>query len=175
MPTRVCTYDTQLLVTMLLRGADILDQDSTDSQACLSVAQTILFNCKKKATAKNKVSTMKNRHSLEYEPPLPLYTGLNVHTQTRSKKLIMELHELGLSVSYDSLRENQLATAVCEDIEKKGVVCVSQLRKGLFTTGALDNLDHNPSSTTAKGSFHGTGITLFQSPTKSKMGSPRME
>lgn len=26
----------KLLVTMLLRGADIVDQDSSDSQACLS-------------------------------------------------------------------------------------------------------------------------------------------
>ena len=38
----------KLLVTMLLRGADIVDQDSSDSLACLSVAQTILFNCKKR-------------------------------------------------------------------------------------------------------------------------------
>lgn len=160
----------KLLVTMLLRGADIVDQDSTDSQACLSVAQTIVFNCKK--NSKKRSSIVKSRHSMEYEPALPLYIGLNVHTQTRSRKLIMELHALGLSVSYDRIMqlENQLATAVCEDIEKKGVVCPAQLRIGLFTAGGLDNLDHNPSSTTAKGSFHGTGMSLFQSPTKSKMG-----
>ena len=29
----------------------------------------------------------------------------------------------------------------------------------------LDNLDHNPSSTTASDSFHGTGISLFYSST----------
>ena len=39
----------------------------------------------------------------------------------------------------------------------------TQLRRGLFTAGALDNLDHNPSSTSAKDSFHGTGISLFSS------------
>ncbi|GFO04546.1 hypothetical protein PoB_003105100 [Plakobranchus ocellatus] len=27
---------------------------------------------------------------------------------------------------------------------------------------AVDNLDHNPSSTTSHGAFHGTGISLFQ-------------
>jgi len=43
-----------------------------------------------------------------------------------------------------------------------------QLRHGLFTISALDNLDHNPSSTTSKGSFHGTGISLFQFPTSAK-------
>ena len=38
----------------------------------------------------------------------------------------------------------------------------SQVRHGIFTVGALDNLDHNPSSTTANDAFHGTGISLFQ-------------
>ena len=91
---------------------------------------------------------------------MPLYLGLNVHTQTRSEKLITELHELGLSVSYNRVLqlENQIAFTVCEDFRKKGVVCPIQLCKGLFTVGALDNIDHNPSSTTAKDSFHGTGI-----------------
>ena len=30
-----------------LRGADLINRDSADSQACLFVSQTILFNCKK--------------------------------------------------------------------------------------------------------------------------------
>ena len=34
-------------------------------------------------------------------------------------------------------------------------------RKGLFTVGPLDNIDHNPSSTTAVGAFHGCGISLL--------------
>ena len=75
----------------------------------------------------------------------------------------MELHELSLSVSYNRVLqlESQIAFAVCEDFRKKGVVCPAQLHKGLFTVGALDNLDHNPSSTTAKDSFHGTGIEFI--------------
>ena len=71
---------------------------------------------------------------------------------------------LGLSVSYDRIfqLENQLAVAVCEDIVKedivkKGVVCPAQLRKELFTSGALADLDHNLTSSTATDSFHGTG------------------
>ena len=56
----------------------------------------------------------------------------------------------------------------------QGLVCPSQLSHGLFTVGALDNIDHNPSSTTAKDSFHGTGISLFQFPTKLKTGSPQV-
>ena len=51
----------------------------------------------------------------------------------------------------------------------------AQLKKGLFTVGALDNLDHNPSSTTTVGSFHGTGISLFQFPTLSNLGEKQRE
>ena len=42
---------------------------------------------------------------------------------------------------------------------KTGVVYPTKMRSGLFTTGSLDNIDHNPSSNTAVGSFHGA-ITL---------------
>lgn len=69
--------------------------------------------------------------------------------------------------------ERQLADTVCHRSIIEGVVCPSQFRKGLFTVGAIDNLDYNPSSTTAKGSFHGTGISLFQSHLKSEMGQYR--
>jgi len=43
-------------------------------------------------------------------------------------------------------------------------VCPPQLRRGLFTRAAVDNIDHNPNSTSAHDSFHGTGISLFQHP-----------
>ena len=43
-----------------------------------------------------------------------------------------------------------------------GVVCPPQLRTGLFVTAAADNIDFNPSSSTSVGSFHGTGLSLFQ-------------
>ena len=155
------------LVSMLLNGPNIKDQDSVESQSSLTIAQMILFNCKKRPSV-----TDKSRHNLNFEPPLPLYVGMKIHTQTRSKKLVMEMNELGLSVSYDRILqlENQLANSVCLHAKEIGLVCPSQLRHGLFTVGALDNLDHNPSSTTAKDSFHGTGISLFQFCTESNVG-----
>ena len=44
-------------------------------------------------------------------------------TETRSKKIITQLHELGLSVSYNRVvqLESQLATAVCESFQEKGM------------------------------------------------------
>ena len=84
----------------------------------------------------------------------------------RSKKLVTQLFELGLGISYNRVLqlENHLATPVGQDMEKKSVVCLAQLCKGLFSLGTPDNLDHNPSSTTAKGEYHGTGMSLYFSP-----------
>ena len=75
------------------------------------------------------------------------------------------LHRLGNSISYNCVSEleNCLVSSVCTRFEQDGVVCPSQLRKDLFTVGAFDNIDHNLSSTTAQGSFHGTRISIFQS------------
>ena len=163
----------KMLVAMLLNGTDIRKQDPCESQAWLTIAQLILFNCKRKP--KSNVSSDKSRHSQQSEPPLPLYLGMKVHTQTRSKSLITVMNELGLSVSYFCILqlENQLASAVCKRAQEDGLVCPTHLRHGLFTVGALDNLDYNPSSTSAEGSFHGTGISLFQSPTKANLGDIR--
>ena len=53
-----------------------------------------------------------------------------------------------------------VANAAIDGCEEVGVVCPSVLRTGLYTTGNLDNIDHNPSSNTAHNSFHGTAISL---------------
>ena len=51
---------------------------------------------------------------------------------------------------------------VCKQYEHEGLVCPRQLRKGIYTIGVLDNLDHNPSSTTSEESFPGTVISIIQ-------------
>ena len=56
------------LVPMILNGVDLQCQDSTDSQASLTISQTLRFNF-----SKHTLATVKSRHSLEREPPLPLY------------------------------------------------------------------------------------------------------
>ncbi|GFR97083.1 hypothetical protein ElyMa_002737500 [Elysia marginata] len=119
------------------------------------------------------------KHSLEREPPLPIYIGHKVHTACRSRKLIEQLYKIGVCVSYDRVLqlEEWMAASACEierfDFEEDGVVAPVCLRKGLFTVAAIDNLDHNPTATTATSSFHGTGISLFQMPTKDNIGIER--
>ncbi len=105
--------------------------------------------------------TLTSNHSKKFEPPLPLCVGLKIQTLSRSKTLISELSQLGLSVTYDRVLhiERQIASSLCEQGNETGVVCPSLLPHGLFTAGAFDNLDYNPSNTTAKESFHGTTTT----------------
>lgn len=141
---------------MLLNGVNIQNTDTQESQPCLTLAQTILFNAI--------VESTKKRHSKLREPPLPLYIGFTVHAMTRNKSPIAKLYRLGISVSYQCIveLEDMIANSVSEPLVDDGVVAPACLKKGVFTVGALDNLDHNPSSTTAASSFHGTGINRFQ-------------
>ena len=83
---------------------------------------------------------------------------------SRNKTPIEQLNTMGLSISYDRIRqlEDQWAVSACERFKDDDVVIPACLRKGLFTVGALDNLNHNPTSTTSSDLFHGTGISLFQ-------------
>ena len=52
-------------------------------------------------------------------------------------------------------------------------VCPPELKVGLFTNAAVDNIDHNPSSTSAHDAFHGTALSLFQHPNKDNGGVPQ--
>ena len=56
----------------------------------------------------------------------------------------------------------QFGNSVCTQFESDGVVYPTKLRSNVFTTFAVDNIDHNPSSRSAKDSWHGTVISLTQ-------------
>ncbi len=58
-----------------------------------------------------------------------------------------------------------MGSNICEQFSREQVVYPPKLHGNVFTAAAVDNIDHNPSSTTSKESFHGTGISLFQHPT----------
>lgn len=51
------------------------------------------------------------------------------------------------------------------------MVCPSKLRRELFTTAAVDNIDHNTSSTSSQSSFHGTAISLVQHSSDTENGT----
>ena len=61
-----------------------------------------------------------------------------------------------MSVSTD------LGNKLCDFYASVNTVCPPNMMQNTFTLAAVDNIDHNHSSATAKSSFHGTGISLFQ-------------
>ncbi|CAG9773762.1 unnamed protein product [Ceutorhynchus assimilis] len=61
-----------------------------------------------------------------------------------------------------------------ERAKEEGVVCPEILRKNIFTVAAIDNIDHNPSSTTSESSFHGTALSVFQLPNLQSHGEKRL-
>ena len=52
-----------------------------------------------------------------------------------------------------------------QTVKNGNIVCPSILRRNILTL-ALDNIDHNPSSTMAKGPLYGTAISITQQPTE---------
>ena len=148
------------LLGMIMKGPTT-KCDHSENQACLSIAQLVVYNSVTRARQRSE-ATGATHHIKSRECPLPIYTALKLHGATRDKALIDSFYNLGICISYDRLMSisTQISNSVFERYEHDRVVCPPKLRKGLFTTAAVDNIDHNPSSTTSQGSFHGTAISL---------------
>ena len=144
---------------MLLMGYNTNHEIDEGNCAVSTLAQLIIFN-----SIQRKKNTQFTRHNHNRETAFPLYLGLQIHNKTRRKDLIDELHQVGLSISYDRVIQIQTQTAngVIDRFVQDGVVCPTSLRFGILTTGQLDNIDHNTSATSAQSSFHGTSISLTQ-------------
>ena len=56
----------------------------------------------------------------------------------------------------------ELGKKLCSLYHREKVVCPPEVKCSLFTTAAVDNIDHNPSSTSSHDAFHGTCISLSQ-------------
>ncbi len=160
------------LVRLIIEGPSINHQaDAMSKHPALSIAQLIKFNSVKH---RRESSMTLKRHRTCMETPLPIYIGAMVYAKTRKKSVVNKLFDLGLSISYDRVLKltNEISSSVCNFYELQDVVCPPQLHRGLFTTAAVDNIDHNPSSNTSTDSFHGTAISLFQHPTNLIVTTP---
>ena len=137
------------------------EQINSVNKAALSISQLITFNVKEKGTN----DPNKNlRSNIDRETPLPLYLGIMIHSKTRKKSVVDTLFELGICVSYNRVISvsTDLRNKLCNFYASVDTVCPPNMMQNTFTLAADDNIDHNPSSATAKSSFHGTGISLFQ-------------
>lgn len=147
------------LVSMILYGTKIGNEADYSSQAGLSISQLLAYHFVKR----RKKGALTTNHHPDDETPLPLFVGALIHLKTRSRDLIDSLYKLGLSVSYDRVLQvsTDLGNSIIEHYESLGAVCPPKMKIGVFTTSAVDNLDHNPTSTSAESAFHGTGISVY--------------
>ena len=151
-----------------MQGPSIDSRKKHLQKPTLSISQLIVHNSIKRSL---KESTF-HRFSKVRESPLCIYLGMLIHAKTSNKGNIERLSSLGLSISYTRVLD--LSTVLGHDVlrqcEEHKVVCPPSLCKNVFTTAAIDNIGHNPSSTSAEGLFHGTGISLFQHVTDEEPG-----
>ena len=156
-----------LIFDMILDGANITHQTQLVNKTTTKPALAIFryFNSVKQA--RNADSSNLERHSRSQET----HYHSSCHSiimQSREEKVCMvdTLFNMRLCVSYDKLLRmtSYIDKGVCQRFRVEDVVCPRKLRHGLFTTGAVDNIDHILSSATAKHSFHRTGILLIQHP-----------
>ncbi len=164
------------LVAMLLYGPSIKTQSSSSSlpQSALTLSQLLMHDSLGRRTENSSTSRHTTRHSQDRETPLPIYLGVIIHMETRNLATVDDLFHLGLSISYDRALDisTELENKICHQYDMEQTVCPPQLKGSL--TAAVENIDHNPSSTSAHDSFHGTGISLFQHPDSEVPGVDRV-
>ena len=118
------------IVSMILGGPQMnnksVDNVST-TVASLAISQLISFNSVKNRKSASEESAM--RHNRKRENPVPLYIGLKIHAETRSRALIDTLFQVGLSISYDRVMSmsTDAANSVCYHFEQDGLVCPPKL------------------------------------------------
>ena len=89
------------LIGMIIKGPTT-KIDPADSQACLTVAQLIVFNSISRVRIRSE-STGSTHHVRARECPLPIYAALKIHGATRDKSLIDTFYNLRMCISYDRL------------------------------------------------------------------------
>ena len=74
----------------------------------------------------------------------PLDITLKIRSVTRKRNIIDTLFGFGICDSYDHLLQltANIAIGVSQCFTIVGIVCPPKVRNGLFTTGAVDNIDY---------------------------------
>jgi len=77
-----------------------------------------------------------------------------------------KLNNLGLCVSYDRVQEIEATVTnwKCNIYNSLGHVVQIVCLKAFSQTTPINNIDHNPSSSTANEAFHGSSVTVIQHP-----------
>ncbi|XP_063442044.1 hemicentin-1-like [Mytilus trossulus] len=88
-------------------------------------------------------------------PPVCAYLGIMIYChdcKTRKRDLVDTFFKLRLSVIYNQVLEisTSMANDACRRYVQEGIVCPTNLQRNAFTSSAVDNIGHNPSSISLK-------------------------
>ena len=163
-----------IFMQMLLDGPGIvqgikLTEPVVPSVAALTLSQLTMYNAVQNRTT-NSLSIP--RHVRDRESPAALYIAMKLYKWTRKKTVVDTVHGLGLCISYKRLLNisTDLANSLIDHYEKSGFVIPPQALFGVLSIFGMDNINHNPRSTTCTSSFNGTILSLIQFPTHDNMG-----
>ena len=157
------------LISLIVDGVNV--ENAGYSQPTLTISQLITSNFRKNANKRNKLDVSR-RYSKPRETPFMLFAGLNLYSRTRSRSLIDSFHEMGVTCSYDRVLEvtKDMGDSLVAQFKVHGVFVPGNLRSGVFTILAKDNVDSNATSSTATRHYHGTSMTIMQYPTAGNTG-----
>lgn len=104
-----------------------------------------------------------NIHRGKKKTPMHLMTGHTVHEKCKSKSLITSLNKLGVSASYNQIMQARakLAQYTIKSCSS-GISLPSHFVPHHFTTGAMDNFDHEEATLTGLQGSHDTVMVLYQ-------------
>ena len=169
-------------INTIIQGPLILqEQDSADEEECVSgrtkiacvISQQLIYNTY--SGTHHTVKTTAIRHRKEHETPFPLYQGLKMHGDARQKKQIDKAHEFGLSVSYSRVMDvkRAVARAVCKRHVEDGIVLPTNLRRNVFVTYDVDNIDSHNQGNFSQDEFHGTALSATNHLSMANQGEER--
>ena len=97
-----------------------------------------------------------------------------VYGHTRSKAVVNELFDAGVSISYTKVQEyrKELGSEVCRQYALDGAVVPNNLKENTFLVTAIDNIDVSGRSLFGTGELHGTFITATQHQTDASIDWP---
>jgi len=131
------------LLKMIMGGTNIETQSSNviKAQATLTIAQLIRFNC----TVRRRKDTLAMYHTKECEPPLPFFVGFYYLPKLERGAWLTRCVTLDyqyLTIEFYRSLQRWVMPNAADSMQRR--LSAPKLRKGLFTTSAVDNIDHNP-------------------------------
>ena len=113
-------------------------------------------------------------HNGRKKTPMHVMNSEIIHDTCKSSTLVTAYNHLGLGQSYEELQRhhNDMATFIVKDNDNN-VPLPSHFDPDEFTTGALDNFDHEEASLSGIGGTHDTVMVLFQEDSNVKRQKPK--